>query len=341
MVLVEDIVDTRPLRYGDEIVLSELTSLALLRSSAGLGSYVYADEIAQDVSMRGAASTPGIHECAFRLCPHQAHRAQDELDKALAANNLSAEHWRAQLGPAHTMYPGFSVLAHEAEKEAEANTHRTSASRGQVIAYGERVQIVHAWSGGVVTAIREPSEQDPQGILIQLVQRVDEGTWFTVLSPGKAVQHGDRVRNNAEIVLESVRYPGRYMALNVAAASLDASIDIEASLLPHSYINRRLECFLGFHKQTFAARIFRRETVNNSSLPPAPRAREESSKLAVTVPEAYVATAIEQRRIVGTDIIQLYHREDDAMLVVETPTRAGAELNDHNKPADRGVAARA
>jgi hypothetical protein len=37
MVLVEGIFDTRPLRYGDEIVLSELTSLALLRSSAGLG----------------------------------------------------------------------------------------------------------------------------------------------------------------------------------------------------------------------------------------------------------------------------------------------------------------
>jgi hypothetical protein len=41
-------------------------------------------------------------------------------------------------------------------------------------------------------------------------------------------------------------------------------IAIEALLLPHSYIHRRRECFLGFNRQTFAARIFRREVVNSS-----------------------------------------------------------------------------
>ncbi len=55
--------DTRPLRYDDEIVLSEITSQAMLRNSSGLGLFVYADELALDVPQRGDASTPGIHEC--------------------------------------------------------------------------------------------------------------------------------------------------------------------------------------------------------------------------------------------------------------------------------------
>jgi len=335
MVLVEGL-DTRPLRYGDEVMLSEKASLAVLRGSTGLGTYLYADELAADVPQRGAASIPGMHECAFRLCAHQAYRAQDELDKALAVDNLG-QGWRAKLGPAHPRYSGISVLAHEAEKEAQANTHRSSTTRGRVIAYGERVQLQHAWSGAIVTAIREPSEQDPQGILIQLVQQMDEGAWFTVLSPGKALQHGDCVRNNAAIVLENARYPGRYLALNTATASLDATIDIEASLLPHSYIRRRLECFLGFHQQSFAACIFRREAVNASLLPPRPGTGQSAARLALAAQGAYVAAGIAERRITGTDIVQLYHREDDAMLVVEVPTR-GADLTDHQKPAERGVA---
>jgi hypothetical protein len=50
---------------------------------------VYADELALDVPQRGDASTPEIHECAVRVCSHQAHRAPDELDKALLASGLS------------------------------------------------------------------------------------------------------------------------------------------------------------------------------------------------------------------------------------------------------------
>ena len=61
-------------------------------------------------------------------------------------------------------------------------------------------------------------------MLIQLVRRVEEGAWFTVLSPGKILQRGSRVLNNAEIFLESVRYPGRYLALSIACASLDSKI---------------------------------------------------------------------------------------------------------------------
>jgi len=337
MALGEGVVDTRPLRYDDEIVLSEITSQAMLRNSSGLGLFVYADELALDVPQRGDASTPGIHECAFRVCSHQAHRAQDELDKALLANGLSPGNWRAELGPAHPMYPGISLLEHEAQKEAEANEHRRSTSRGQVVSYGDRVQLQHAWSGGLVTAVREPSEQDPQGMLIQLVRRVEEGAWFTVLSPGKILQHGSRVLNNAEIFLESVRYPGRYLALNIACASLDSKIAIEASLLPHSYIHRRLECFLGFNRQTFAARIFRREVVN-SSLPRAKAGGDPHPALAVSGDGAYVAAPIPKRAISGSDIVQLYHQEEDAMLVVETATRAGASITDHDKPAERGLA---
>ena len=61
--------------------------------------------------------------------------------------------------------------------------------------------------GGLVTAVREPPQQDPHAMLIQLVRRVEEGAWFTVLSPGTILQHGSRVLNNAELCLESVRYP--------------------------------------------------------------------------------------------------------------------------------------
>jgi hypothetical protein len=74
-------------------------------SSPGLGLFVYADELALDVPQRGDASTPGIHLCAVRVCSHQAHRAQDELDKALLSSGLSPGNWRAELGPAHAMYP--------------------------------------------------------------------------------------------------------------------------------------------------------------------------------------------------------------------------------------------
>ena len=337
MLLQEGIVDTRELRYGDEIVLSELRTLALLRSSAGLGSYLYADELAMDVPHRDTNSTPGIHECTFRLCVHQEHQAQDEFNKAITVNRLSPDNWRAELGAGNPLYTGISVLAHEAEQEKHANDHRNNTSRGRVIAYGERVQLCHSWSGGIMTAIREPSEQNPQGILIQLVRKSDEGAWFTVQSPGKALQHGDRVRNNAEIVLESVRYPGRYAALNVETASLDARIEIEESLLPHSYISRRLECFLGFHQQSWAVRIFRREAASAASLT-LDTVAAGASALVIRRAGAYTGAALEERRIVGTDIVQLYHRDDDALLVVETPTRAGANLPTHHKPQDRGVA---
>ena len=119
-----------------------------------------------------AISTPGIHECAFRLCVHQEHCAQDELAKALAANRLRPDTWREQLGPAHPLYPGISGLAHGADAEAQANERRGSAARGRVITYGERVQLLHTWSGRLVTVIREHSEQNPQGMLIQLVEHL-------------------------------------------------------------------------------------------------------------------------------------------------------------------------
>ena len=53
MVLQDGEVDTQELRYGDEVVLSESATLALLRSSPGIGSYLYADELAPDVPARG------------------------------------------------------------------------------------------------------------------------------------------------------------------------------------------------------------------------------------------------------------------------------------------------
>jgi len=334
MVLHEGAVDTRPLRYGDEVVLTELATHALLRSSAGLGTYLYGDELAEDVPGRSAISTPGIHECAFRLCVHQEHCAQDELAKALAANRLRPDTWREQLGPAHPLYPGISGLAHGADAEAQANERRGSAARGRVITYGERVQLLHTWSGRLVTVIREHSEQNPQGMLIQLVERVDEGAWFTVLSPGKVLRHGDRVRNNAELVLESARYPGRYVAFNTGNASLDAGEDIEASLLPHTYISKRFECYLGFHRQVFSARIFRQQDEGQVV------AREDASAGVHSSAKGLcdVEAASPQRRILGTDIVQVYHPEGDAMLVVEVPTRATADLSDFHKPPDRGVA---
>ena len=339
MALDEGVIDTQPLRHGDEIILSELFSRSLLRSSSGLGTYLYADELAEDVPERGSFSIPGIHECAFLLTPHQEYRAQDEFNKALAANRLSPDAWRAELGAASALYPGVSMLAREAEIEVEANAHRTSAFCGRVVVYGERIQLQHVWSGGTVTAFREASEQDPQGILIQLVQRVDEGAWFTVLPPRKALQHGERVRNNAEIVLESVRYPGRYLTLNTGRASLDASVPIEASLLPHSYISRRLECFLGFHRQIFAARIFR-QTNGAAATSVQDVASSDTRRPAQALPAmaGHVARPKADHRIVGTEIVQLYHREDDAVLVVETPSQGGGDLTDHQKPAERGLA---
>ena len=176
-------------------------------------------------------------------------------------------------------------------------------------------------------------------MLIQLVRRVEEGAWFTVLSPGKILQHGSRVLSNAEIFMESVRYPGRYLALE-HCVSLDSKIAIEASLLPHSYIHRRLECFLGFNRQPFAARILRREVVS-SSLPRAKAGGDPhpaALALVVSGEGAYVAAPIPKCAISGNDIVELYRQEEDAMLVVETATRAGASITDHDKPAERGLA---
>ena len=338
MVLQDGEVDTQELRYGDEVVLSESATLALLRSSPGIGSYLYADELAPDVPARGTTSVPGIHECAFRLCVQQSYRAQDELDKALAVHNLSSERWRDELSATHWLYPGISVLAHEAAKEAQANERKTSMLRGQVIQYGNNVQLQHAWTGSFLSAIREPSEQDSQGILVQLVADVHEGAWFTVLSPGKALRHGARVCNNAHLVLESVRYPGRYLSLNTTSASLDSEIAIEASLLPHKYIRRRLECFLGFQKQLFNARLFQRQAFDFTRLP----ALMSQCQVRVASEESadarHVAASLTPRRIVGTDIVQLYHREDDAMLVVETKVHASSDINENHAPPERGLA---
>jgi hypothetical protein len=343
MVLIQGVVDTRPLHYGDEIILSELSSQALLRSSPGIGSYVYADELAFDVPGRGSASTPGIHECAFQICVHQAHRAQDEFAKSLAINNLRPDTWSKELGPASPIFPGISVLAHEAEKEAKTNEHRRISSLGQGIAYGDKVQLHHSWSGAILTATREPSEQEPRGMLIQLVQRMDEGAWFTVLSPGKALQNGDAVRNNAEIILESARYPGRYLSLNISSASLDSQVAIEASLLPHPYIHRRLECFLGSRRQTLAVRVFKKQAASAISLPAPQGTHTEHAVEPLAVGSLHVAGGsrappLQERWIVGTDIVQLYHREDDAMLVVETETHAAADLTSDHAPPERGVA---
>jgi hypothetical protein len=161
---------------------------------------VYADELALDVPQRGDASTPGIHECAVRVCSHQAHRAQDELDKALLANGLSPGNWRAELGPAHAMYPG-SVCWNTKHRQRP----RPMSTVAALLACGWVRMVIGC--GGLVTAVREPPQQDPHGMLIQLVRRVEEGAWFTVLSPGTILQHGSRVLNNAELCLESVRYP--------------------------------------------------------------------------------------------------------------------------------------
>ncbi len=83
------------------------------------------------------------------------------------------------------------------------------------------------------------------------------GGWFRMVIGCSCSMHGGEVWS-------------RQSASPRNSASLDSYIAIEASLLPHSYIHRRLECFLGFNRQPFAARIFRREVVN-SSLPRAKR----------------------------------------------------------------------
>jgi hypothetical protein len=179
-------------------------------------------------------------------------------------------------------------------------------------------------------------------MLMQLVRRVEEGAWFTVLSPGKILQHGSRVPNNAEIFSGKRTISGTLPGLEhcLCFSGQQDKIAIEASLLPHSYIHRRLECFLGFNRQPFAARIFRREVVN-SSLPRAKAGGDPhpaALALVVSGEGAYVAAPIPKCAISGNDIVELYRQEKDAMLVVETATRAGASITDHDKPAERGLA---
>jgi hypothetical protein len=135
-----------------------------------------------------------------------------------------------------------------------------------------------------------------------------------MLSPGKVLRHGDRVRNNAELVLESARYPGRYLAFNTGSASLNASEAVEASLLPHAYISRRFECYLAFHRQVFLARIFRQGGegrgmeggVDHTSPAPSAVPMRKDRSLVVHGAERFVEAANALRRIVGTDIVQVY-----------------------------------
>ena len=89
MVLLEGVVDTRPLRFGDEVVLAELATRALLRSSTGLGSYLYGDELAEDVPFPDANRLPlqvaGDHGEAARALGQHTPRRQLLGRRAVAA----------------------------------------------------------------------------------------------------------------------------------------------------------------------------------------------------------------------------------------------------------------
>jgi hypothetical protein len=50
-----------------QLSLRELMSV-FLRISAGLGSCLTEDDLAEDVPRPNTISTPGVHECVFHLC---------------------------------------------------------------------------------------------------------------------------------------------------------------------------------------------------------------------------------------------------------------------------------
>lgn len=58
-----------------QLSLRELRSV-FLRISAGLGSYLNGDDLAEDVPRLNTISPPGVHECVFHLFEHEEHCAQ-------------------------------------------------------------------------------------------------------------------------------------------------------------------------------------------------------------------------------------------------------------------------
>jgi hypothetical protein len=58
-----------------QLSLRELRSV-FLRISAGLGSYLNGDDLAEDVPRLNTISPPGVHECVFHLFAHEEHCAQ-------------------------------------------------------------------------------------------------------------------------------------------------------------------------------------------------------------------------------------------------------------------------
>ena len=281
------------LRFGDIVVLAEVSTSSFVRSEPGYTEGLIVDQLIPAL-VDHERSAHNVHECIFEIQPRRFYNEGggkfiSPLDGTALALNDSESHRDSE---------------RRAEEEKAANDRFYDEMKGRQLVYGDVIQLRNVWAGKYVTTTRLGSKLHRMSMAIQLDEVGDAGSCFVVMPEAKIHLPGDPVLDRAEVCLMSMQFSHIYLNINTLQPMLDKEIQSHKILLPHPYVAKRFEVNASSDRASFMMKRFKAvavpSTLSWSSGAP-PTLREEEADL-----------------VSGADMVSFYHRQSNSVLVVDS-----------------------
>jgi hypothetical protein len=186
------------LAYGDLIVLFCPSRCGYIQSTGIIDSNIYLEVLDTPLEI-----PIKLRNCVFELCPKQSvrHRTGKTPMRSTTADRLSA--------------PRQSTTISANSKEKRLHDLETKLAQGDPLIYGSVLQLRHVESGQWLTLSQRRAVLEKSHTRIELVEDSSDGCWLSVVPASKLKSEGDHVSHRDMVLLQSVRFPNRW--LNVSA----------------------------------------------------------------------------------------------------------------------------
>jgi hypothetical protein len=269
------------MRFGD-IVQVYCEDVDSPSSSTSAGGFMGADGFADahcDIRRVKEGMETDIADNLFLVTPKLQSQCQKKLSTSLT-EALEKADWNPNGTP--NLDPDLKVaierLRAEAHSESMANAYEVERSLGQVVNYGQMVQLCHIKSGKLLTIrSKEVAHVESQCQRVCLSEHGGIDAWWSMEPRYRAMGIGEPVRYNDSVSILSGKVNGAMLH-----AAKEATVDAALSHDPCEYFE--VNCFNVDVKTTWKFRSF------------TPYQRNRN------------------KNIMGGDIVQLLHVELDALL---------------------------
>ncbi|KAK3288715.1 hypothetical protein CYMTET_3820 [Cymbomonas tetramitiformis] len=175
-----------------------------------------------DILTRQCDLPPFLADCQFEIRTKRQYAALKALKK-----------WALTAGGRRMGGVATPVLSLQAT-ERSVNEAEYLRSIGNIVNYGDVIQLRHLGTGEYVTIKKERAEQDRQCMRVVLQKDGDEGSWLQVMPAYRGKSEGDPVMLDDTVTLSFSKYP----ASNLHMSELRAQ-SAQAAKVHHYVLERR------------------------------------------------------------------------------------------------------